>query len=128
MSTLYLVIFKFFFKNTPGVKKEQTKTKRPCWKKYEIKMGGQGLLFLIRLKFWSSWPHCKTLFFGCSRSSDVDRIKTFDKDDQAGEHCSFTLIFCNLVIFIKILIPSTSRDLEHPSWQFFIVRSWWSKF
>ena len=28
-----------------------------------------------------------TYYFGCSRSSDVDGIKIFDKDDQATKHC-----------------------------------------
>ena len=27
-------------------------------------------------------------YFGCSRLSDVDGIKIFDKDDQAAKHCS----------------------------------------
>ena len=36
--------------NTPGVKKEQPRVKRPCWKRYEIKMSSQGVLLLIGLK------------------------------------------------------------------------------
>ena len=40
--------------------------------------------------------HC---YFMCSRPPDVDGIKVFDKDDQAqaAKHCSFILMFCDLV-------------------------------
>ena len=74
-------------------------------------------MLLIGLKFWSSWPYCKTLLFGCSRSPDVDGIKIFDEDDWAAKHHSFLikmtrpqtivfsfkcLMFCVLVILSKI--------------------------
>ena len=43
--------------------------------------------------------HC----FWVLGSPVVDGIKIFDKDDQATKHCpSFMLMFCSLVIFIKI--------------------------
>ena len=34
------------------------------------------------------------------RSSDVDGIKLFNKDNQAAKHFSFILMFCGLVILI----------------------------
>ena len=32
----------------------------------------------------------KLCYFRCSRPPDVDGIKIFDKDDQAGKHCSLS--------------------------------------
>ena len=61
--------------------------------------------------------HC---YFRCSRPPDVDGIKIFDKDDQAAKQKT---VFCGLVIFIKILIPSTSGGLEHLKQQCFAVSS-----
>ena len=51
----------------------------------------------------------KHYYFRCSRPSDVDRIKLFDKDDQAAKHSSFILMFCGLVIFIKNFHPINIR-------------------
>ena len=31
-------------------------------------------------------------YFRCSRPSDVNVIKIFDKDDQATKHCSFRML------------------------------------
>ena len=50
--------------------------------------------------------HC---YFRCSRPPDVDGIKIFDKDDQAAKYCSFILIVCGLVIFIKNFDPINIR-------------------
>ena len=43
----------------------------------------------------------KHYYFRCSRPTDVNGIKSFDKDYQAIKHFSFILMFCRLVIFIK---------------------------
>ena len=47
-------------------------------------------------------------------SSDVDGIKNLDEDDQATKHCSFILMFCGLVIFIKNFDPINTRRLCAP--------------
>ena len=46
--------------------------------------------------------HC---YFRCSRPSDVDGIKIFDKDDQATKHYDKRIVFCGLVIFLKNFDP-----------------------
>ena len=72
-------------------------------------MGSQGLLLLIGLKSDHHDLIAKHCYFGCLRSPDVDEIKIFDKDDQATKHCSFILMFCGLVIFIKNFDPISIR-------------------
>ena len=52
-------------------------------------------------RFESDELTAKHRYFRCSRPPDVDGIKISDKDDQATKHCSFMLMFCSLVIFIK---------------------------
>lgn len=55
--------------STPGVK--WSGQVWPCWKGWNPNGWSRGSL-LIGLKFWWWWAHCKTLYFGCSRSSDFD--------------------------------------------------------
>ena len=57
----------------------------------ETKMGGQGLLLLIHLKIMVINLTAKHCYCRHSRPSDVDGIKSFDKDDQGAVHCSFYL-------------------------------------
>ena len=73
----------------------------------------------LLIKMWNQngWPRppafgrfdhhdltAKHCYFRCSKSPDVDGIKLFNKDCQATKHCSFILLFCSLVVFIKILV------------------------
>ena len=54
--------------------------KRTCWKRREIKPRLSALTGLkIQIIMSSLKKHC---CFGCSRHSDVDGIKSFDKDDR----------------------------------------------
>ena len=91
----------FLIKNPPGVKNEWPTTKTGLAEK-DVKSNGQsrppgfdGFIFghdKLTAKHW---------YFRCSRLPDVDGVKIFGKDDQAAKHCSFILMFCGLVIFIK---------------------------
>ena len=71
-------------------------------------MGDRGLLHLIGLKMWiilTSLHNIVILGAQGLLMLHFDGINIFDKDDLAA--CSFILMFCGLVVFIKILIPST---------------------
>ena len=69
--------------NTLGVKQEQSSTKRPYWKRCEL--NGQPIPFVFD-RYESFGNDDLTTYFRCSRLSDVDGIKIFDKDDQAAKH------------------------------------------
>ena len=105
------IAYKNLIKNTQGVKKGWPRTKAGLAEKDE-KSNGRPMP--PGYDWLESFGHdeltAKHCYFRCSRPPDVDGIKIFDKDDQA---LFFILMFCGLVIFIKSLIPSTSRCLEH---------------
>ena len=100
----YLVAIWYPNQNTPGGKTVVAKNlKRPCWKDWNQ----------------SGWP----------TPPDVDGIKIFDNDNQAIKHycCLPTaqswwqakVMFCGLLIIIKILIQSTAGGLGCPFWFLF---------
>ena len=79
--------------------------KRPCWKRYEIEISGQGLLLLI-VRSW--WPHCKALLFWILKVSwcwIVDRIKFLKKMARSQNIKIKRTLLCGLVIFIKNFDP-----------------------
>ena len=77
-------------------------------------MGGQGLLLLIGLKILIIMiSHQNIVILGAQDLLILMRSKMFEEVDQAAKHCSFILIFCILVIFIRKLIPSASAEFEH---------------
>ena len=74
-------------------------------------MGCQCLLVLIGLKVLVMMNSLQNIVIsGVEGLLVVDGIKIFDKDDQAAKHCSFILMFCDLVIFIKNFDPINSRS------------------
>ena len=97
--------------------------KRPCCKRFNWNQNRRPMPPAFdRIKIFDHYDltaeHC---YFRCSKSPDGDGIKILDKDYQATKHCSFILMFCSLVIFIKSFDPiNISGDPEH--------LSWWSKF
>ena len=73
-------------------------------------MGSQCPLVLIGMKvFGHDELTAKHYYFGCSRPPDIDGIEIFHKDNQAIKHCSFIVMFCSLVIFIKHCDPINIR-------------------
>ena len=104
--------------STPGVKKDWTRTIKALLKRCDIEMGSQGLLFLIRLKLWSSWPHCKTLLIlnaqgllmlmGSKCLIKVSRQCIWSHQHQETLSTEITM-FCSEVMMIKSFNPIKSR-------------------
>ena len=89
-----IVIFKKKWnlnKKIPGVKKSSQELKRPCWKRFETEMDGQGLLLLIGLKMLIIMSSLQTLLFQVLKVSWCWWDQNFDKDDQATKQCSLIL-------------------------------------
>ena len=84
--------------NTPGIKTLQPRIlKRPCWKRSEIKMGGQGLLLLMELKFLIMTARLQNITVAC--------------------HYNFRQLAGNIKAWSslsKILIPSIAWGLGRP--------------
>ena len=85
---------------------------------------------LIKIWNWNRWPRLpafnrienfdyydvtsKHCYFGCSRSSDVDGIIKMTRPQNIKMKVWCFAAWSSLS---KILIPSTSGNLEHPTWQ-----------
>ena len=73
--------------NTPGIKKERSRTKTGLAEK-DVKSNGRPIP--SGFDRFESFGHdkltAKHCYFRCSRPPDVDGIKIFDKDDQAIKH------------------------------------------
>ena len=83
-------------------------------KRCAIKMDGQGFLLLTDRN--KSFGHddltAKHHYFRCSRLPDADRIKIFDKDDQATKR----IIFCSLVNTLDIINIRRCMPRLHVAW------------
>ena len=72
-------------------------------------MGGLGLLLLIGIKFWSWWPHCKTLLFQVPKAFLMLMESKFLIKMNWPQITVFILMFFVLwSSSSKILTPSTS--------------------
>ena len=94
----------------PRCKKEQPKTKTGLAEK-DVKSNGWPMP--PGFDRFESFSHddltAKCYYYKCSRPADVYGIKIFDKDDQAATRCSFILMICCMVIFIKNFDPINIR-------------------
>ena len=94
---------------------ERPRTKRALLKKMGNRNGQPRSPAFDRIKTFDHHDlTAKHYYFGCSRSPDVDGIKilikmTRPQNIKRNEQC-----FAAWSSLSKILIPSTSGDLEHP--------------
>ena len=86
-------------------------TKKVLLKRHEIKMGSQRFPTFDKLMGFSHYDFtAKYCHFRCSRPPDVDKIKIFDKDNQAKNHKIKRTMSCSLVDFIKNFDPINIRS------------------
>ena len=78
------------YQKPPGIKEEWPRTKTGLAEK-DVKSSGQPMP-----PGFESFGHdeltAKHCYFRCSRLSDVDGIKIFDKNDKAAKHCLYLYV------------------------------------
>ena len=98
----------------PRCKKKNSQVlKRPYWKRCKIKQAAMASCFDRFRSFGHDDLDANTAISVVQGFLMLSGNKIFDEDDQASNiKIATTKLFCGLVIFIRILIPWTSRGLE----------------